>query len=191
MNIVGKKQKKVVSQETKRKRMKIILCILLFMFIFVIIFAPRSSKTKKNLSSVETKMDAQLDSMLASIHCAQATIYYKGELEDVKIMPPIPEEDTLYTLKDILNKEIKRASIGIPTDESTIQAQKMKIAYLENKINIYKNDTRNVLRYDSRRIRFKTKEGIKYTCFQNLSKDDKKCNLSFITRLDEKLKDNN
>ena len=160
-----KKKERTDEQKVRRGRFAII-------FIAVAVLAVILIRTKKkgeaNLDPSEKiciEMDTVLDSLLCSITDKTYEVYYKGDIEEVPIIPEIPEEEELATV-NMQIKMLENKNIPAKNREEELEFAQNQKAYLEKRIEDFKESAASQIAYDSRRIRFRTADGCEYTCFQ-------------------------
>lgn len=160
-----KKKERTDQQKVRRGKFAIIFIVIA---ILVVIFIPTKKKGDAELDPMEKvrlEMDSVLDSLLDDITDSAYEVYYKGDIEEVPIIPEIPEEEELTTV-NMQIKMLENKNIPAKNRTEELELAMGQKAYLEKRIQDFKESAASKIAYDSRRIRFRTADGCEYTCFQ-------------------------
>lgn len=167
MNWIGKEHKKEIPAERKVKRAKIILAVMA-VAIATIIFVPgRKKAAPTGQTPVEAKMNGTLDSLIRSLGYDTYEVYHTGDVETLKESLDCPEKDMLAAVIMRINMITSMTSISAKEKMKRLDDALEEKKALQDKIDeFYATGTET--EYYSRRIRFSTQEGGKYTFFQQI-----------------------
>lgn len=168
MNWIGKEKKKNIPPEKKVQRAKIILVILAFVFLFVLIKPTGKSSTTNGDDDIVAVMDIALDSLLQSLGYEDYDVYYKGPIETLYQQLDCPEEDEIIRLE--MRRSLIEANPGMTDKEKIAEIEKimLTIEQLQQQVNRFYENDKTRMEYHSRRIRFATPNGRKYTFFEQM-----------------------
>lgn len=179
------------SDEQKMKRGRIALVIIAIMAFSIIVFSPKQKDDRNEdpKENVKIEMDKCLDSLLNEMMEQSCEVYFKAKIESVPIIPECPEEIELKRV-DMKIRMLENTNIPAQNREEELQNAYSELSYLEKKIEEFYEGAAAKLTYDSRRIKFRTDDGKKYTCFQqNFMGRKRLMYLQEITRSDNAQKD--
>lgn len=173
MNWIGKEREKEIPNETKVKRAKIIIAIMAVV-IAIIVFVPGKKKNVETTKTpVEDIMDRTLDSIIVDLGYSDYDIYHIGLIETVVVERECPEKDMLEALEMRISMI---SSLSTLHDKEKIKRLDEAFAekeILQKAIEKFENELGKEITYFSRRIRFSTPDGRKYTFFQNVYPDSR------------------
>lgn len=168
MNLTGKKEKKNIPPEKKVERAKIILVALAFIFLFVLLKPTGKGPDDNGGNEIVAAMDMALDSLVRSLGFEDYDIYYKGPVETLYQQLDCPEEDEIIRLEMRLN--VIEAATYMTDKEKIAETEKIlsSIEVLQAQVNRFYENEKTRMEYHSRRIRFSTPQGRKYTFFEQM-----------------------
>lgn len=166
MKLYPKKKKERTDEQKVRRGNFAIIFILIAVLVVIVIPTKKKNEAEIDpMEKVRLEMDSVLDSLLAEITDNAYEVYYKGDIEEVPIIQEIPEEEELSAI-NMQIKMLENQNIPAKNRAEELELALNQKAYLEKRIQDFKESAASKIAYDSRRIRFRTEDGCEYTCFQ-------------------------
>ncbi len=169
MNWIGRERKtKEAAPQKKVRRGTAALAVVAAMALAVLLWPAKKTQEEDAAPTIETWMDEAVDSLITKMGYPEHEIYYRGDVETLTQQLECPEEDEIVRLE--LRRDLIEKTPGLSDAEKIRQIEEIQltIEQLETQVEAFYSRARTSQEYYSRRIRFSTPDGRKYTFFEQM-----------------------